>query len=165
MYMGRVGSSSESEIVRELHGARVVLTGLSATSGVDVVRAFADIKARLVIHTTDLSPEVTALIALVSQTASEIKLYTDPLADADAAVRFAQGAAKAYGGLDAVINLASISAADMTGIASEDSVSSGVLEADATRPPDRRHRQPDAGRAQRGDDPQCPDVAPRPQWP
>ena len=85
MYMGRVGSSSESEIVRELHGARVVLTGLSATSGVDVVRAFADIKARLVIHTTDLSPEVTALIALVSQTASEIKLYTDPLADADAA--------------------------------------------------------------------------------
>lgn len=122
MYMGRVGSSSESEIVRELHGARVVLTGLSATSGVDVVRAFADIKARLVIHTTDLSPEVTALIAFVSQTASEIKLYTDPLADADAAVRFAQSAAKAYGGLDAVINLASISAADMTGIASEDSV-------------------------------------------
>ena len=57
MYMGRVGSSSESEIVRELHGARVVLTGLSATSGVDVVRAFADITARLVPHTTALSPQ------------------------------------------------------------------------------------------------------------
>jgi 3-oxoacyl-[acyl-carrier protein] reductase len=80
--MGRIGSSPENEIVRELHGARVVLTGLSATSGVDVVRAFADIKARLVVHTTDLSPEVTALIALVSQTASEIKLYTDPMNDA-----------------------------------------------------------------------------------
>jgi 3-oxoacyl-[acyl-carrier protein] reductase len=99
-----------------------VLTGLSATSGVDVVRAFADIKARLVVHTTDLSPEVTALIALVSQTASEIKLYTDPMNDAGAAVRFAQSAAQAYGGLDAVINLATISASEMTGIASERSV-------------------------------------------
>lgn len=122
MYMGRIGSSPESEIVRELHGARVVLTGLSASTGVDVVRAFADIKARLVVHTTDLSPEVTALIALVSQTASEIKLYTDPMTEAAAAVRFAQSAAQAYGGLDAVINLASISAAEMANVASERSV-------------------------------------------
>jgi 3-oxoacyl-[acyl-carrier protein] reductase len=119
MYMGRVGASPESEIVRELHGARILLTGLSASSGVDVARAFADIKARLVIHTTDLSPEVTALVALLSQTASEIKLYTDPIASADAAVRFAQTAAQAYGGLDAVINLSSISGPEMDGVASE----------------------------------------------
>jgi 3-oxoacyl-[acyl-carrier protein] reductase len=122
MFMGRVGASPENEIVRELHGARVLLTGLSASSGVDVARAFADIKARLVVHTTDLSPEVTALIALLSQSASEIKLYTDPILDADAAVRFAQTAAQAYGGLDAVINLATITSADMAGITSERSV-------------------------------------------
>jgi 3-oxoacyl-[acyl-carrier protein] reductase len=46
-------------------------------------------------------------------------LYTDPILDADAAVRFAQTAAQAYGGLDAVINLATISSADMAGITSE----------------------------------------------
>lgn len=120
MYMGHIASSSES--VRELYGARVVLTGLSASTGVDVARAFADIKARLVVHTTDLSPEVTALIALVSQSASEIKLYTDPMSDAGSAVRFAQSAAQAYGGLDAVINLASITASEMAGVASERSV-------------------------------------------
>ena len=39
--------------------------------------------------------------------------------NADAAVRFAQTAAQAYGGLDAVINLATISSHDMDGIASE----------------------------------------------
>ena len=119
MYMGQVGASPESEIVRELNGARVLLTGLGAASGVDVARAFAEIKARLVVHTTDLSPEITALFALLSQTASEIKLYTDPITHADAAVRFAQVAAQAYGGLDAVINLAAISSAEMTGIVSE----------------------------------------------
>jgi 3-oxoacyl-[acyl-carrier protein] reductase len=123
MYMGRVGANTEtgpeSEIVRELDGARVLLTGLSASSGVDVARAFADIKARLIVHTTDLSPEVTALVALLSQSAREIKLYTDPITNADAAVRFAQTAAQAYGGLDAVINLSAISTAEMSGIASE----------------------------------------------
>ena len=119
MYMGRVGASPESEIVRELHGARVLLTGLTGIAGVDVARAFADIKARLVIHTTDLSPEVTALIALLSQTASEIKLYTDPITGSDAPVRFAQTAAQAYGGLDAVINLASITSSEMAGVVSE----------------------------------------------
>lgn len=127
MFMGRVGANSqggspESEIVRELNGSRVLLTGLSATTGVDVARAFADIKARLVVHTTDLSPEITELIALLSQNASEIKLYTEPMNDADAAVRFAQTAAQAYGGLDAVINLATISCRDMDGIASESDV-------------------------------------------
>ncbi len=119
MYMGRVGASPEGEIVRELAGARVLLTGLSASSGVDVARAFADIKARLVVHTTDLSPEVTELIAHLSQSASEIKLYTEPLTAPDAAVRFAQTAAQAFGGFDAVINIAAISQAEMAGIASE----------------------------------------------
>lgn len=122
MYMGRVGSSPESEIVRELNGARVLITGLGTTGGVDIARAFADLKARLVVHTTDLSPEMTALFALMSQSASEIKLYTDPITSADASVRFAQTAAQAYGGLDAVINMQTISAADMTGVASEAAV-------------------------------------------
>lgn len=119
MYMGRVGASPESEIVRELAGARVLLTGLSASSGVDVARAFADIKARLVVHTTDLSPEVTELVAHLSQTASEIKLFTDTITASDAAVRFAQTAAQAFGGFDAVINLAAISHSEMAGVASE----------------------------------------------
>ena len=128
MYMGRVGASPENDIIRELKGARVLITGLSTGAGVDVARAFADLKARLVIHTTDLSPEITALVALLSQSASEIKLYTDPIDTAEASVRFAQTAAQAYGGLDAVINFASIAKADMGGIASERGVEKLVAD-------------------------------------
>lgn len=122
MFMGRVAASPESDVVRELQGARILLTGLTAGSGVDVARAFADIKARLVVHTCDLSPEMTALIALLSQSASEIKLYTGPIESADASVRFAQNAAQAFGGLDAVINIASITNSEMNAVNSDRSL-------------------------------------------
>ncbi len=122
MYMSRIGTSPESAIVRELHGARILLTGLSATCGVDVARAFADLRARLIVHTTDLSPEVTELIALLSQNATEIRLYTDPIHIADAAVRFAQIAAQAFGGLDAVINLTTVSREEIAAVASQSSI-------------------------------------------
>jgi 3-oxoacyl-[acyl-carrier protein] reductase len=119
MYMGRIGTSAENEIVHELQGARVLLTGLTASAGVDVARAFADLKSRLIVHTNDLSPEVTEVVALLSQSAREIKLYTNSIADADAAVLFAQSAAQAYGGLDAVINLSRISSAEVRFVETE----------------------------------------------
>ena len=99
MYMGVVGKSPEGEILRELAGSRVLVTGLSRDTGVDVARAFADVGCRLVVQTSDLTPDMTALVALLSQTAAEMKLYTDPIARADAAVRFAQNAQQAFGGL------------------------------------------------------------------
>lgn len=120
MYMGSiVTSTAESEFVRELQGARVLLTGLTAATGVDIARGFARLKSKLIIHTNDLSPEVTEVVALVSQSAKETKLYTNSISDDDSAVRFAQVAAQAYGGLDAVINLSSISAEEAETIESE----------------------------------------------
>ena len=119
MFMGRISTSTVSDVVHELRGARVLLTGLSASAGIDVARAFADLGARLIVHTNDLSPEVTEVMALVSQSAREIKLYTNDISEADAAVRLAQSAAQAYGGLDAVINLAGITACEMRSVASD----------------------------------------------
>ena len=119
MFMGVIGTSPEFEVLRELEGRRVLVTGLTASLGVDVARAFSDVKARLIVHTTDLTPEMTALLALMSQSASEIKLYTNPMDNAGGAVRFAQTAAQAYGGLDAVVNLTSITSAEMAGLSSE----------------------------------------------
>ncbi len=119
MYMSVVNSTPETELLRELAGSRVLITGLAANQGVDLARAFADIKARLVVQTNDLGSEVTELVALLSQSAAEIKLYTDPLSSRDGALRFAQTAVQAYGGLDAVINLSSISRAEAVGVSSE----------------------------------------------
>ena len=113
MYMSVIGQSPESEILRELAGARVLLTGLSTDQGVDLARAFADIGARLIVQTRELTPDLTALVALLSQGAAEFKLYTNPVSQADGAVRFAQTAQQAFGGLDAVINLQAISRHEM----------------------------------------------------
>ena len=122
MYMGVIGKSPEIEILRELRGARILITGLSAVAGVDIARAFADIHARLIIHTTDMQPEVTELFALLSQNAAEMKLYTNPIARPEDSIRLAQNAQQAYGGLDAVINLQSISSAEMQSIATQEQV-------------------------------------------
>lgn len=122
MYMGVINSSPESEILRELEGARVLVTGLTASQGVDLARAFADVKTRLIVHTNDLGPEITALIAVLSQSAAEIKVFTDPLTSPETAVRLTQNAARAFGGLDAVINLASLSHSEMAGVGSEQEI-------------------------------------------
>ncbi|CAA2138205.1 SDR family NAD(P)-dependent oxidoreductase [Hyphomicrobium sp. ghe19] len=124
MYMDRVGASVESEVSSELERARILITGLTGVAGVDVARAFADLKARLVVHTTDLSPELVELAALLSQSASEIRLHTLDISTADCAAKFAQTSAQAYGGLDVAINMATISSAEIQAIRGE-----GDLEA------------------------------------
>lgn len=119
MYMGVINNSPESEILRELAGRRVLITGLGAGQGVDVARAFADVKSRLIVQTADMAPEMTALVALLSQSAAEIRLYTENIVQSESAIRFAQTAAKAFGGLDTVINLSSISKDEIAAIGTE----------------------------------------------
>ena len=119
MYMGVIGNSPEGEILRELAGTRVLVTGLTRDIGVDVARAFADVRCRLVVQTNDLTPDMTALVALLSQSAAELKLYTDPIRSADPAIRFAQGCQQAFGGLDTVVNLQTITREEMRLVASE----------------------------------------------
>jgi 3-oxoacyl-[acyl-carrier protein] reductase len=116
MYMDRVSTSSDSEVSSDLADARILITGLTAVAGVDVARAFAEFHARLVVHTNDLSPELIELVAVLSQGASEIRLHTHDISGADAAAAFAQTSAQAYGGLDAAINMSSISEAEIDGI-------------------------------------------------
>lgn len=124
MFMGSVGTSVESQGLRELTGARVLITGLTSAAGVDVARAFADTKSRLVIHTSDLAPDIIELVALLSQTAGEIKLHTHDISSADASAAFAQTSAQTYGGLEAAINITSISHAEIARLSAD-----GDLEA------------------------------------
>jgi 3-oxoacyl-[acyl-carrier protein] reductase len=118
MFMSVVSREFASRVYPELAGARVMITGLTAVSGVDVARAFAEHKARLVVQSPEQSPEITALTAVLAETAAEIKLFNDPFLSADEAVSFAQGAAQEYGGLDAVINLVSLASGSLGGRAS-----------------------------------------------
>ncbi len=116
MYMDRVGSSVEDEVSSELSRARILITGLTGNLGIDVARAFADLRVRLVAHTTELSPELVELFAFLSQSASEIRLHTLDISSANTAARFAQTSAQAFGGLDAAINMTDISSAEIDAI-------------------------------------------------
>jgi 3-oxoacyl-[acyl-carrier protein] reductase len=113
MFMSVVAHQSVASIHPELAGGRVLITGLTSASGVDIARAFAEHKARLVIQAPESSPEMTALATVLAESAAEIKLLNEPFASPDVATRFVQGAAQDLGGLDAVVNLISLAPSDV----------------------------------------------------
>jgi len=115
MLMTVIGRDPSASYYGELAGIRLLLTGFSTDCGVDVARAFAEHRGRLIIDAAASSPESDALTELLAETASEINVFTQACANTDAAVRFAQTASQTYGGLDAVINLIPITAAEIKG--------------------------------------------------
>lgn len=118
MFMGVIDTRVGSEALRHLSDLRVLITGVGTEAGADLARTFADGSSRLVIQMSDLSPDMTALVVLLTETAADVTLYTDPIAESDAARRFAQAAAQVYGGLDIAINIVNLSAAPI--LASDD---------------------------------------------
>lgn len=116
MYMDRVSTSADGYVTSEFAQARILITGLTATSGIDIARSFADLQARLIVHTAELSPELIELAAVLTQTAGDIRLHTQNISSADSAAAFAQTSAQAYGGLDAAVNMASISSDELAAV-------------------------------------------------
>ncbi|MGD9667468.1 MAG: SDR family oxidoreductase [Hyphomicrobiaceae bacterium] len=115
MFMSVVTHAPSVPVYAELAGARVLITGLSPTSGVDLARGFADHRCRLVLQTSSEGPETDALMTLLAEAAAEAQMFTTEFGDGDAAVRFAQGPAQTFGGLDVAINLIEVTASDIAG--------------------------------------------------
>lgn len=104
MLMSVIEPELASSVYGELAGARVLITGLTAAGGVDVARAFAEHKARLIIQTPDLSPDLVELTAHLAEHACDVRLFDEPIDDQETATRLAQKAATAFGGFDVVVN-------------------------------------------------------------
>lgn len=115
MFVSVAKRHDQTEIHPDVLGARVLITGVSHTNGVDVARAFAEHKTRLVIQSADTAPEFSALVPLLADDAQEMQLYNETVASSDAAVRLAQTAAQVLGGLDVVVNLVSVTREDLFG--------------------------------------------------
>jgi NAD(P)-dependent dehydrogenase (short-subunit alcohol dehydrogenase family) len=104
-----IGTLDEVEFAPEypeLIGKRVLVTGVKGSLGIDVVRAFAESRARLVVQADDDGPETQAMAEIIAPYAMDVKLFPGPLDGADAMLRFAREAAQQFGGLDVVVNLA-----------------------------------------------------------
>lgn len=88
----------------ELVGKRVLITGVTRHSGVDIARAFAERRTRVILQFAEASAAMRAAVEVVAPEALETRAY-GPVGEGEAAVRFAKSAVQAFGGLDAVINL------------------------------------------------------------
>lgn len=128
MFMSVVTHAPGVPVYAELAGTRVLVTGLTPAAGVDLARAFADHKCRLVLQSAAASPEMDAIVTLVSETAAETECFTTDLTNGDDAVRFAQGPAQRLGGLDVAINLVTIEPADLENRTSLDAIEDLVSE-------------------------------------
>ena len=62
----------------ELAGKRVLITGLSRTHGVDIARAFAEHRTRLVLQVAEDCAEMQAVAEIAAQSALEMRLFTGP---------------------------------------------------------------------------------------
>ena len=129
MFMSVLDTSLTAASYEDLAQTRVVLTGVSASCGVDVARAFADHKARLVVQTASpaTDPEIVELAALLAESASDIKLFDTQISSAASAQRFAQTEAQAFGGVDTLINLIPLSLADLETLARAPDIEVAIL--------------------------------------
>jgi NAD(P)-dependent dehydrogenase (short-subunit alcohol dehydrogenase family) len=129
MLMSVIARQCESVDYSELSGARVLITGLTSETGFDLARGFADHGARLIIQSPEDSPEMTELAAVLAENSAALKLFNDPLASDDQAVKLVQGAVQEFGGLDIVINLVSVAAGDVARLETLEDVEGLVLDA------------------------------------
>jgi 3-oxoacyl-[acyl-carrier protein] reductase len=113
----------------ELAGKRVLVTGLSRAHGVDIVRALAEHRTRLVLQIAEDCTETETIAEIAAQTALEMRLFTGPLADTEAAVRLARAALKSFNGLDMVINIVSLETLASGSAATEREVERAVTAA------------------------------------
>ncbi len=128
MFMSVVDTVPGVSVYPELAGGRVLITGVSCAAGVDVARAFASHRTHLVMHTSDPSPAMTEVAALLAESATNLQVFSAPLDNRDAARRFAQAASQIHGGLDAVVNLISIDPNEIAVLETESDVENFISD-------------------------------------
>jgi len=127
MLMSVVEGARWAPAYPELAGKRVLVTGLSSSCGVDVARAFADHKVRLILQLAETSDETHAIAEIAAPHALDIRAFGPVAPEASEVAQFARTAMQAFGGLDAVINLVALASGDV-GTASLDEIERRVGE-------------------------------------
>jgi len=105
MLMSVIEGALSAPAYPELAGKRVLLTGVRRRCGVDIARAFAEHRGRMVVQFAETSPAMQAVAEIVAPQALEAKVYGPVGAKEEDVAEFARGAVQAFGGLDVVINM------------------------------------------------------------
>ena len=128
MLMSVIEGARSAPAYPELAGKRVLVTGVSSSCGVDIARAFADHKARLILQFDEMNERTQAIAEIAAPTALDIKAFGPIAAEADDVAQFARSVMQAFGGLDAVINLVALAPAEVGTAASLDEIERRVAQ-------------------------------------
>jgi 3-oxoacyl-[acyl-carrier protein] reductase len=105
MLMSVLEEAQSAPAYPELAAKRVLITGITSDCGIDIARAFAEHRTRLMLQFAEASETMQAVAEIAAPTAVETMAFGPLCGEADGVVRFARQAVKAFGGLDTVINL------------------------------------------------------------
>ena len=122
MLMSVIEGARSAPAYPELAGKRVLITGLSSSCGVDIARAFADHKARLILQFDEMNERTQAIAEIVAPSALDIRAFGPIAPEADGVAQFARSVMQAFGGLDAVVNLVPMAPAEVGTAASLDEI-------------------------------------------
>lgn len=99
----------------EIAGQRVLVTGITGERGIDMVRVFAEHGARLVLQMSETSEATQGLLEMIAPMTLDVEAHVERFEDTSGFVKFARGAVSHYGGIDTVINLIALDAAEGAG--------------------------------------------------
>jgi len=119
MVMGVVEHRVDTAQQADLAGSRVLITGLGSRHGVEIARAFAEQGCRLGLQSPEMNGDREVVLELLAADAEEVHLSEAAITSDSAALKLAQWAAGACGGLDVVINLARLDDAGLAPDAGE----------------------------------------------
>jgi 3-oxoacyl-[acyl-carrier protein] reductase len=89
----------------ELAGKRVLITGVTSACGVDIVRAFAEHRTRLILQFDETDEPAQAISEIAAPAALDIQVFGPLERETAAVARFARAAVLAFGGLDVAVNI------------------------------------------------------------
>jgi len=118
MLMSVIEEAQSAPAYPELAEKRILITGITSDCGIDIARAFADHRTRLVLQFAETGRRIEAIAEIAAATAAETMAYGPLPRKTDALVQFARRTVRAYSGLDAVINLVSLAPAEFEAAAS-----------------------------------------------
>jgi NAD(P)-dependent dehydrogenase (short-subunit alcohol dehydrogenase family) len=118
MLMSVIEEAQSAPAYPDLAEQRILITGITSECGIDIARAFADHRTRLVLQFAEASENMEAVAEIAAPTALETMAFGPVGADSDSLVRFARRAVQAFGGLDVVVNLVPLAPNDFAGAAS-----------------------------------------------
>ena len=90
---------------RSLIGKRVLVTGVTSRTGIDIARGFVDAGARVILQCDEVSPVTQALAETLAPDAAELSVHVTAVKTSDEILAFARGAVAEFGALDMVVNI------------------------------------------------------------